>query len=360
MRTDRNYARLLVILSLGLACMLAGCAGGPSGGPYVWIDAPTDGLRVDVGQAVRIEGHAAYGEGVARVETLVNGEPHLSEDNPQTEGNLSRFEHSWTPSVPGEYTVQVVAIGADGSSSEPDSVRVQVGEEVAEVTPTFTATPAEAEPPTSTPAPPTSTSTPLPPAPVPPTNTPVPAVEVSFWVERDSINEGECTVLHWDVEYATAVFLDGAGVGGHGTQQACPSSTRTYTLHVDAPSGNVDRSVTVNVTPLPDTTAPPVPSPVEPDGDEELDCSGSQEVTLRWSSVQDDRGGAVVYFVKVEGQVTVDTWQTVGGWGPLTNNRVDVTNLDCGGIYRWTVRAQDSAGNPSNWSQWAHFSILLP
>jgi hypothetical protein len=356
MRVYRISANLVLVLSLGLACLLAGCADAdPSGGPYVWIDAPTDGLGVEVGQSVRIEGHAAYGEGVARVETWVNGEPHLSEDNPAAEGSLSRFEHMWTPPVPGEYTVQVVAYGPDGSSSQPDSVRVYVGEEVAEVTPTVTGTPDATPTPVISPVPAPTT-----PAPVSPTNTPIPVVEVSFWVERDSITEGQCTVLHWDVEYATAVFLDGAGVGGHGTQQVCPSNSTTYALHVEAPSGNVDRSVSVNVTQSPDTTAPPVPSPIEPDGDAELDCSGSQEVTLRWTSVQDDRGGTVVYFVKVENQVTVDTWQTAGGWGPLTDNEVEVTTLDCGGIYRWTVRAQDSAGNPSNWSSWANFSIMLP
>ena len=67
---------------------------------------------------------------------------------------------------------------------------------------------------------------------------------------------GECTVLHWDVEYATAVYLDGEGVVGHGTRQVCPASTTTYRLHVVAPAGDVERSVTVIVTAPPDTTPP--------------------------------------------------------------------------------------------------------
>jgi hypothetical protein len=37
---------------------------------------------------------------------------------------------------------------------------------------------------------------------------------------------------------------------------------------------------------------------------------------------------------------------------------VDV-NVQCGGVYRWMVRAQDGAGNYSGWSAPSHFSINL-
>jgi hypothetical protein len=33
--------------------------------------------------------------------------------------------------------------------------------------------------------------------------------------------------------------------------------------------------------------------------------------------------------------------------------------VDCGGIYRWAVRAQDGAGNQSAWSAYFNFSINL-
>jgi hypothetical protein len=91
------------------------------------------------------------------------------------------------------------------------------------------------------------------------TPTSIPTAQVNFWVERDSITSGECTVLHWDADYATAVYLDGEGVVGHGTRQVCPASTTTYQLHVTAPSGDVDRYVSVTVTPPPDTAPPSIP-----------------------------------------------------------------------------------------------------
>jgi hypothetical protein len=36
-----------------------------------------------------------------------------------------------------------------------------------------------------------------------------------------------------------------------------------------------------------------------------------------------------------------------------------VADVDCGIIYRWMVRAQDGAGNISNWSTMYTFSLTL-
>jgi hypothetical protein len=163
-------------------------------------------------------------------------------------------------------------------------------------------------------------------------------------------------MLRWDVEYATAVFLDGKGVPGHGKREVCPASTTTYDLRVEAPCGNVDRSVTINVEPAPDTTPPPVPSPAVPADGLEIDCKSSQ--TLVWMPVSDDSGGPVAYDVKLERQITPGNWQSVGGWGLVSGKQVDAS-VDCGLYYRWTVRAQDGAGNYSDWAPWSHFSILL-
>lgn len=180
MNASRTF---LVVLILVLACLLAACDGAvPPGGPYVWIDVPTDGLRVEVGQEVRIEGHASHRGGIARVEIWVNGEPHLVEENPPTQGNLAHFDQLWMPPGAGEYTVEVVAVGVDGAESAPDSVHLYVGAEVAQATPVPTATPVETEepptdipppeeteePPTATP-PPTAVPTPVPDTTAPPT-----------------------------------------------------------------------------------------------------------------------------------------------------------------------------------------------
>ena len=108
-------------------------------------------------------------------------------------------------------------------------------------------------PPIPTHAPPTATNTPAAtatPSPAP-TATPAPSggtFQVNFWADKTTINSGECTTLHWDVEGVQAVYLDGAGVTGHGSKQVCPPSTTTYTLHVVKMDGSAtDRQVTIAV-----------------------------------------------------------------------------------------------------------------
>lgn len=87
-----------------------------------------------------------------------------------------------------------------------------------------------------------------------------------------------------------------------------------------------------------------------------LSCRSSQ--TLVWVPVSDP-SGISGYYVKLELQVTPGNWQSVGGWGPVSGKQVDVS-VQCGVYYRWTVRAQDGAGNYSDWSEWSHFGIVLP
>jgi hypothetical protein len=146
MSTHRtSVSRALTVLLLALACTLAACdREARSGGPYVWIDVPTDGLQGPVDLEVRLEGHAAYHGGIARVEVWVNGELHLVEESPATEGDLAHFDQLWMPPGPGDYTIQVVAVGLDDAASAPDSVRLRVGEQVAELTPVPSATPEDA------------------------------------------------------------------------------------------------------------------------------------------------------------------------------------------------------------------------
>lgn len=186
-----------------------------------------------------------------------------------------------------------------------------------------------------------------------PTLTPWPAASVDFRADKTTVNSGECTILRWDVENATAVYLDGQGVSGHGTSKVCPTKATAYNLHVVAPAGNVDRSVTINV--AKDTTPPPVPSPQVPSNGLAIGCKSSQ--TLAWLPV-DDPSGIAGYFVKLERQLTVNNWQSVRGWGPVTDKQV-TANVQCGVKYRWAVRAQDGAGNYSAWSAWSAFSINM-
>jgi len=136
---------------------------------------------------------------------------------------------------------------------------------VPEVPPPPLPTPTSA-PPTETPVPPTATPVPPTATPVPPTATPTspppgptPTPYISFYADDTSLFAGNCTTLHWDVENVSAVYLDGVGVAGHGSQEVCPDSTTTYTLHVVKPDGSAeDRTVTITVTLIPMTPLLPI------------------------------------------------------------------------------------------------------
>jgi hypothetical protein len=268
------------------------------GGPYVWIDAPTSGLRVPVNQHVQIEGHAAHSEGIARIEVWVGDELHHVVENPPLSGRLARFEQAWMPPGPGDYTLRVVAIGSDGVTGAPDSVVLHVAEAVAEATDT-------PQPATPSPTPPTPTSTPVIPTPLPVTPTLLPATPTP------------------------------------------PPATFTPTPVPPTPTPTV---------PPPDTTPPPVPQPQVPQDELVIDCVAEQ--VLAWLPVEDDRGGPVRYFVELEYQVTAGQWETADEWDAVADKQVEA-EVDCGLFYRWRVRAQDGAGNRSEWSDWFHFSVSM-
>ena len=160
-------------------------------------------------------------------------------------------------------------------------------------------------------------------------------------------------MLHWAVEYASAVYLDGEGVVGHDTRQVCPESSRTYTLHVEAPQGGGDWHVAISVNVPADTSPPSAPSPSVPANGLALDCRGTQ--VLAWMPVSDPSGIAG-YHVRLEYQVTPKQWKPAKEW-PLVSGKQVEAPVQCGLNYRWSVRAQDGAGNWSAWSTWSHFAV---
>ena len=64
-----------------------------------------------------------------------------------------------------------------------------------------------------------------------------------FSANPSAILAGECAELGWQVEYVKAVYLDGVGVGGHGTQSICPLQTETHELRVVSASGESRHAV---------------------------------------------------------------------------------------------------------------------
>lgn len=388
--TTRHLLRKCILLLILCALMggLLACAEEVESGPRAWIDYPRDEASVPVGTSVSVISHVYAREGVAEVLLSVNGEAYRRDPPAQPGASFSEATQEWLPEEEGLYTLQVMTYDTAGQTSQPATIRVRVVSEVARgptdtpastsvtpssVMPTFTPTPTSetvSQPPitptpTDTPEPPTPTATPTPSlTPEPPTLTPTssatpwPTVQVSLQPEGEiSLVQGECITLRWDVEYATAVYLNDGGVPGHGTQQVCPPSSTTFNLHVEAPSGPVDKSLRINVSAPLDTTPPPAPSLVVPANGLEIDCKSSQ--TLAWTPVSDDSGGPVVYYARLERQVSPGNWESVRGWGPVSDKQVNAS-VECGIQYRWAVRAQDGAGNYSGWSAWSTFSIRLP
>jgi len=72
--------------------------------------------------------------------------------------------------------------------------------------------------------------------------------KVAYSVDNSTVTQGNCTFLHWEVDNARAVFLDGAGVDKHGSQKVCPTSSTNYTLHIDGLNGAIDQVLRVSVT----------------------------------------------------------------------------------------------------------------
>lgn len=121
----------------------------------------------------------------------------------------------------------------------------------------------------------------------------------------------------------------------------------------DTPTPTITPTFTPT-TPAPDTTPPPTPTPQSPANDAVLPPADS--ATLTWSAVEDESGIAT-YYIKLEKQITADNWQSAGGYTSSTT-QVDVP-VNSGGIYRWAVRAEDGAGNVSDWSAFSQFGVEL-
>ena len=368
MGKGRSFWRLtLLALLVVTAAGVASCASEVEAGPRAWIDFPRDGASGPPGTPVPVVCHASAAKGVAEVLLSVNGAAYARGPLDEAGATFGKVTFEWLPDVPGVYTLMAQSYDSSGSASSPDMITVRIGEPVAvepaaaaSATPTEpTATPLPATPTPTTPPSVTPTATVMPSATattVPSvTPTPFPPAQVKFVTDRSSVVPGECALLQWYVQHVTAVYLDGEGVVGEGTRSVCPDTTTTYTLHVEAPSGNVDEHITITVTAPPDTTPPPVPAPQVPADGLALGCRATQ--VLAWLPVTDPSGIAG-YDVQLERQTTPGHWEQVQVWNLVADKQVSAS-VDCGLYYRWRVRARDGAGNYSAWSAWWQFAVAL-
>ncbi len=314
----------------------------------VWIDVPLDGLAFPDVQAINIEGHAASPGGVSRVEVWINGALLTTVNDPPMEGDLAAFQAEWTPSAPGEYTIQAVAFGADGTSSQPDSARVTFGEVSGCPTPVGGG-------PTPVSCIPVITDT--------PTSLPPVGAAIQFWADPANIAAGACTTIRWHAENVQRVIFGGIDQPFDGSYRECLCESERYTLRVIHLDGSEEKrtvDITVSgacVTPTPvDNTAPPAPALVVPANGLSIACKAAQ--SLAWLPVSDPSGIAE-YRVEVQRHSGDNNWQAAPGGFISVADKTTSVPVECGWYYRWRVRAVDGAGNVGDWSGWWLFAITL-
>lgn len=328
-------------------------------GTYAWIDVPVNDLVLADIQPVRIEGHAAAPGGVSQVDVFVDGALLTSIISPPGGDELVSFSAIWADSSPGTHIIQAVAYGAEGTTSEPDTVSITFGAAQAEVsvTPQVSLTPSFTPEISLTPTltfTPTATST--------RTLTPTPETIIEFWADPAEIQAGKCTTLRWNTANVSKVVFGGLEQPFSGSDSECPCVSTTYTLEVTLLNGTIVKrtaSVKVNGTCAtevpPDTTPPPVPTPQVPTNGLTITCKASQ--LLVWLPVSDP-SGIQEYQVVVQRSADNATWNALA-FSPITGltDKTTTIPVECGWYYRWRVRAIDGAGNISDWSGWWTFYI---
>jgi len=355
---NRNIT--ILILLVAMAIMTASCElpSTPSG-PNIWLDVPVDGITVPEGQVLQIEGHASSPDGVSKIEIWINMNLEFEITNPVVVDDLSRFSQVWLPPEPGEYTIQVLALSEDGSISDPDNARIQVGEPVADGQPASDQEVPPQENATNTPTP-IITSTPTPTSP--------PNVVIDFWADPEEINAGGKFTIFWHVENVQKVIFGGVEQAFDGSYYDNLCKGERYTLTVIHNDGSeekrtVDISVigscaTATFTPVPvDNTPPPVPNQLKPVNGVDLGCISS--AMLRWEAVS-DTSGISQYQIEIQRHSGDYNWSSASG-SPFTGigGTQKEISVECGWEYRWRVRAVDGNNNVGNWSGWFTFNIPL-
>lgn len=210
------------------------------------------------------------------------------------------------------------------------------------------------------PLPPTATFTPPPPATatniptVTPSATALPPANISFTVDNNSLNPGECTILRWQVKNVKAYWVDGSpGVGDEGTRQVCdPVGVTTHVLKVQKQDDSV-QEFTVSVAVGGGGTVP-VPAQVSPDNNKEFDYY-PREVTFVWSGVS--APGTVTYNIEIEWYGGI-SWQSFTRSQGMAATTYTMDNFVGANPGRWRVWATSSTAGDGPKSDWRYFRFL--
>ena len=106
-----------------------------------WIDAPLQGSRLPLAE-VEIVAHAASPSGIASFEIKLNGQllANTGPDPDSLDKTLVYTRHSWQPSEPGNYLIEVTGFDLNNQPGSPAQVVVEIGGLTPTITPTQTQT----------------------------------------------------------------------------------------------------------------------------------------------------------------------------------------------------------------------------
>jgi hypothetical protein len=74
---------------------------------------------------------------------------------------------------------------------------------------------------------------------------------IDFYDDGNYLTPGQCTTLHWTVQNATEVTLNGGQIDLQGYRYLCPQSTTTYVLHAQNDVEDKQEAITIQVSSLP-------------------------------------------------------------------------------------------------------------
>ena len=106
-------------------------------GPEAWIDAPLDGMHIQMGVPYDVVFHITADTAVSRGELSINNGVVATLDNPNAGSNLATLHYSFKPPQPGKYKLQVRAQDSSNAWSDYFDVTVYVDEMTPSITPTL-------------------------------------------------------------------------------------------------------------------------------------------------------------------------------------------------------------------------------
>ena len=172
--------------------------------PQATIQSPANGFQFMTGVPVRITYKGNAGTELTSVALYING-AQVAKQTSRTPSRQITGYFDWNPAA-GNYDVYAVATDVSGQQGASAHVAGSI----------------------------------IAPAPC--------QASINFRADRTTINFNEHTTLRWDVECVKAVYINGQGAPGHGSQDVSPNATTTYTLRaVKNDNSTEDRNVTIVV-----------------------------------------------------------------------------------------------------------------